>query len=241
MQDFEGKRILVTGASGGIGQAIVAGFQARGATVTGCDMRDGAANYSLTGDLSDPTFRDALPQRAAEAMGGLDILVNNAGVITRGSITETSDADYARTMAINVEAPFKLCRAAIPLIVKEGGGAIVNVSSCWGVHPGPRHPLYVMSKAALASLTECLGIDHAHQNIRINAVCPNEVNTPMLRSGFAARGFDPDTAIEALSESVPIGRIAGPEEIANVVFFLASEQASYLCGSLIEAHGGKRS
>ncbi len=96
-----------------------------------------------------------------------------------------------------------------------------------------------MSKAAVASLTQCLGMDHAHQNIRVNAVCPNEVNTDMLRSGFAARGFDPESAIADLNASVPLGRIAEPEDIADVVLFLASDQARYLCGALIEANGGK--
>jgi 2-keto-3-deoxy-L-fuconate dehydrogenase len=143
------------------------------------------------------------------------------------------------TMAINVEAPFRLCRAAIPIMAAAGGGAIVNTSSCWGVHPGPNHPLYVMSKAAVASLTRCLGMDHAHQNIRVNAVCPNEVNTPMIRTGFVQRGLDPDTAVKELNASVPPGRIAEPEYIADVVVFLVSEEARYICGSLIEVNGGK--
>lgn len=115
----------------------------------------------------------------------------------------------------------------------------MNVASCWGVHPGPNHPIYVASKAAVASLTQCLGIDHAPDNIRVNAVCPNEVNTPMIRTGFATRGLDPDRGIEELNASVPLGRIAEPEDIADVVAFLASDQARYLCGALIEANGGK--
>ena len=84
-----------------------------------------------------------------------------------------------------------------------------------------------------------MGLDHAHQGIRINAVCPNEVNTPMLRSGFAKRGFDPDKAVEELGKSVPLGRIAEPEDIADVVLFLASEQSRYMCGTLVEVNGGK--
>ena len=239
MSEFSGKKALVTGAAGGIGTAIVKALRTRGATVAGADARTCDADSVLTGDLTDPGFCDELPARAEAAMGGLDILVNNAGIITRGKITEATDEDYSRTMAINVEAPFRTCRAAIPLLAAAGGGAIVNVASCWGVHPGPNHPLYVMSKAAVASLTQCLGIDHAHQNIRVNAVCPNEVNTPMLRTGFETRGLDADTAIEALNASVPLGRIAEPEDIADVVVFLASVQARYLCGALIEANGGK--
>jgi len=233
------KKALVTGALGGIGKSIVARFQAEGALVTGSDFKSADADHAIVGDLTDPVFCDQLPQMAADAMGGLDILVNNAGIITRGVITQASDEDLQRTMAINVEAPFRLCRAAIPILAEAGGGAIVNTSSCWGVHPGPAHPVYVMSKAAIASLTQCLGMDHAHQNIRVNAVCPNEVDTPMIRTGFEMRGLDPDKAIEELNASVPLGRIAEPDEIADVVLFLASEQSRYMCGALLEVNGGK--
>jgi 2-keto-3-deoxy-L-fuconate dehydrogenase len=232
---FEGKKALVTGANGGIGQAIVARLRSEGATVLTTD-RDGA---DITGDLLDGAFCDGLPALAAEQMGGLDILINNAGIITRGKITEATDEDFRRSMGINVEAPFRLCRAAIPIMARAGGGAIVNTSSCWGVHPGPDHPVYIMSKAAIASLTQCLGRDHAHQGIRVNAVCPNEVNTPMIRSGFEIRGLDADKAIDALNDSVPLGRIAEPEDIADVVAFLASDDARYMCGALVEVNGGK--
>ncbi|MEM9845890.1 MAG: SDR family oxidoreductase, partial [Pseudomonadota bacterium] len=117
--------------------------------------------------------------------------------------------------------------------------AIMNTASCWGVYPGSNHPLYVMSKAALASLTQCLGRDHAAQGIRINAVCPNEVDTPMLRTGFEIRGLDPELAVEELNASVPIGHIAKPDEIADVILFLASDAARYMCGALVEVNGGK--
>lgn len=239
MADLQGQAALVTGAAGGIGRAIVAALQARGATVMGVDLRQAEGNHNITGDLMDGAFCDGLPAQAVAALGRLDILVNNAGIITRGKITEATDEDFARSMAINVEAPFRLCRAAIPLMAEAGGGAIVNVASCWGVHPGPNHPVYVSSKAAVASLTQCLGMDHAHQGIRVNAVCPNEVNTPMIRTGFATRGLDPDKAIEELNASVPLGRIAEPEDIADVVAFLASDQARYMCGALLEVNGGK--
>lgn len=236
---FAGKTALVTGAAGGIGRATVARLQADGATVLGVDRIAGHADHFITGDLTDPAFCDGLPAKAVEAMGALDILINNAGIITRGDITTATDDDYARTMAINVEAPFRLCRAAIPIMADAGGGAIVNTSSCWGMHPGPNHPVYVMSKAAIASLTQCLGMDHAHQGVRVNAVCPNEVNTPMIRTGFEIRGMDPDKAVEELNASVPLGRIAEPEDIADVVAFLASDDARYMCGALVEVNGGK--
>lgn len=233
------KKALVTGAAGGIGQAIVSALKAEGAVVTGTDRANVKMSLSIEGDLSDKAFCDSLPDEAARLMDGLDIVVNNAGIITRGDISQATDLDFQQTMAINVEAPFRICRTAIPLMAASGGGAIVNTSSCWGVHPGPNHPLYVMSKAAVASLTQCLGMDHAHQNIRVNAVCPNEVNTPMIRTGFETRGLNPDKAIDELNASVPLGRIAEPEDIADVVVFLASDQSRYMCGALLEVNGGK--
>jgi NAD(P)-dependent dehydrogenase (short-subunit alcohol dehydrogenase family) len=239
MTRFSGKKALVTGAAGGIGQSIVAKLLAEGAqvAVTDRDTSKIQATAHFDGDLLDPHFCNNLPANAHALLGGLDIICNNAGVITRGKITETTDADYALTMGVNVEAPFRICRAAIPLMAN--GGAIVNTSSCWGLRPGPDHPLYIMSKAAIASLTQCLGRDHAHQGIRVNAVCPNEVNTPMIRTGFEIRGLDADKAIDELNKSVPLGRIAEPEDIVDVILFLASNDARYMCGALLEVNGGK--
>ena len=242
MGKFQGKRVLVTGASGGIGAAITAKFRREGAAVAASDLDSRPAieaDIWLAGDLSDGTYADSLPGQAAAALGGLDIIANNAGFMSRGAVTDTSDADFAMSMAVNVEAPFRISRAAIPILTSAGGGAIVNTASCWGLRPGPAHAVYCMTKAALASLTQCMGMDHAPQGIRINAVCPNEVDTPMLRTGFEKRGLDPATAVETLGATVPIGHVASPEEIADVVLFLASDDARYMCGALVEVNGGK--
>ncbi len=238
---LKGRRALVTGAAGGMGRSILARLRAEGAKVAAADIAPDAldAEASLPGDLTDPAYCDELPARAAEALGGLDILINNAGLMRRGPVTEASDEDFTLLVKVNVEAPFRLCRAALPILASGGGGAVVNMASCWGLHPGPDHPLYCMSKAALASLTQCLARDHAHQAIRVNAVCPNEVDTPMLRSGFQIRGLDPDQAIAQLDATVPLGRIAQPDDIAEVVVFLASDEARYICGALVEVNGGK--
>ncbi|NOD93419.1 SDR family oxidoreductase [Ruegeria sp. HKCCD4884] len=239
--NLNGKSALVTGAAGGIGASIVERLREAGARVAVADRSiDGIeAEAHLPGDLLDPDYADQLPQAAAAALGGLDIVINNAGVITRGSVTDTSDADWSLSLGVNVEAPFRICRAAIPIMAETGGGAIVNTASCWGLRPGPNHAVYCMTKAAIASLTQCMGMDHAHQGIRINAVCPNEVNTPMLRSGFEKRGFDPDTAVAELGQTVPLGRIAEPEDIADVIMFLVSDASRYVCGTLVEVNGGK--
>jgi NAD(P)-dependent dehydrogenase (short-subunit alcohol dehydrogenase family) len=244
--------VLVTGANGGIGKAIVNKYSRQGLTLAIADKDEEQANklvheinrgngkaMAFPGDLLDQNYSDSLANEVKEKLGSIDILINNAGLMRRGDITQTSDEDYELSMKINVEAPFRLIRASIPLMVESGGGSIVNISSCWGINPGPNHLIYCTTKAALAAMTKCLGRDHAHQNIRINAVCPNEVNTPMLRTGFEIRGLNPDDAIEELNQSVPIGHIAEPEEIADVVAFLSSDEARYICGSLVEINGGK--
>ena len=239
--DWSGKTALVTGAAGGIGGAVVKALRALGVRVAVADRDTAgiAAEVHLPGNLLEPAYADGLPAAAMKALGRLDIVVNNAGVITRGPVEMTTDADWDLSVGVNVQAPFRICRAVIPLMAAQGGGAIVNVASCWGLRPGPGHAVYSMTKAAIASLTQCMGMDHAHQGIRINAVAPNEVNTPMLRTGFARRGFDPDTAVAELGKTVPLGRIAEPEDIADVILFLASDAARYMCGTVVEVNGGK--
>ena len=239
--NFKDKTALVTGAAGGIGKSITGKLMAKGCqvAVTDYDTSEVTATAHFDGDLLNADFCNTLPRRVANQLGKIDILCNNAGVITRGDITSASDADFDLSFGVNVKAPFQLCRATIPIMASQGGGAIINTCSCWGLRPGPNHPIYIASKAALASLTQCLGRDHAHQKIRVNAVCPNEVNTPMIRSGFEIRGMDADAALKTLNDSVPLGHIAEPEEIADVILFLASNSARYMCGALVEVNGGK--
>lgn len=235
------KSALVTGAAGGIGSEIIRKLRAAGArvAVADLDVEHIEAEARLPGDLLDSAYADGLPKAASDTLGGLDIVINNAGVIARGPVTETDDAEWALSVGVNIEAPFRICRSAIPIMAARGGGTIVNIASCWGLRPGPDHAVYCMTKAALASLTQCMGRDHAHQGIRINAVCPNEVDTPMLHSGFVQRGFETDTAVRELGRTVPLQRIAEPEDIADVVLFLLSDKARYMCGSLVEVNGGK--
>lgn len=239
--EFSKKTVLVTGGNGGIGRALIKTLGEAGANVAAADFgpKQNDAKVYLPGDLLDHAYADSLPQTACNVLGSLDIVINNAGVITRGSVTETTDTDWAHSVGVNLEAPFRICRSAIPIMASQGQGVIVNIASCWGLRPGPDHAVYCMSKAALASLTQCMGRDHAHQGIRINAVCPNEVNTPMLRSGFSKRGLNPHNALENLSRTIPLGRVAEPAEIADVVLFLASDKARYICGALVEVNGGK--
>ena len=252
MSRFNNKRVVITGAAGGIGQVLVALFCNEGASVMASDLDTNKLEtltkgwrkkgYDVTGFAANLAKKDdceAIISAAIETMGGLDILINNAGIIPRGTILETTDEMWFSAMNVNLNAVFFLCRAAIPHMQAAGKGAIVNTSSVWGTQPGPAHVAYCTSKGALACLTQNLGRDHARDQIRVNAVCPNEVNTPMLRSGFERRGLDPDTAIVELNKSVPIGRIAEPEDIADVIAFLASDESRYICGETIAVTGAK--
>ena len=249
---FEDKTAVITGGTGGIGRALVELFAREGARVLFCDLdeqrcRDfslelrehGLEAGYLAGDLRQRSFCEALIAEAVSVHGGIDILLNNAGIIPRGNILETSDEMWFAALDVNLTAVFYLCRAAIPHMQKAGGGAIVNTSSTWGIYPGPGHVAYCTSKAAVAALTRNLGRDHAPDGIRVNAVCPHEVNTPMLRSGFERRGIDPARGIEELGKTVPIGHVAEPQEIADVIAFLASSDARYVCGETVEVSGAK--
>jgi len=246
------KTAVITGAAGGIGRAIARRFVESGYRLIAGDadasglkelagtLNDGTRNvWERAGDLRSKAYCEGLIDQAIAETGRLDALVNNAGIITRGNVLETTDEDWLRTFDINLTAVFYTCRRAIAHMKDHGGGTIVNVASCWGLYPGPGHAAYCTSKAAVASFSKCLGRDHAADGIRVNAVCPNEVNTPMIRTGFVRRGFNPDTAIAELNKTVPIGRIAEPEDIADVIEFLCSDAARYIAGTAIEVNGAK--
>jgi meso-butanediol dehydrogenase / (S,S)-butanediol dehydrogenase / diacetyl reductase len=249
---FVDKTVIVTGAAGGIGQTLVDLFGREGAKVMAVDYQADSLQALLPQwldkgyqvavqacDLAQKADCEALVATCVDTFGGVDILLNNAGIIPRGTILETTDDMWFSAMNVNLNAVFFLCRAAIPYMQTAGGGAIVNTSSVWGTEPGPGHVAYCTSKGALACLTRNLAVDHAPDNIRVNAVCPNEVNTPMIRTGFARRGLDADEGVAQLNKTVPIGRIAEPEDIADVIAFLASDAARYMCGAVVPVTGAK--
>ncbi|WP_352842270.1 SDR family oxidoreductase [Mesorhizobium sp. M0933] len=201
--------------------------------------RSGQNAVAKPGDLRSKAYCEDLMDEAIGLTGRLDALVNNAGIITRGTILETSDEDWERTFDINLKSIFYTCRRAVGFMKGHGGGSIVNISSTWGIYPGPSHAAYCASKAAVATFSRCLGRDHAADGIRINAVCPGEIDTPMLRSGFIHRGFDPETAVAELSKSNPLGRLGKPEDIADAVYFLSSDAARFIAGTTLEVAGAK--
>ena len=249
---FAGKVAVVTGGAGGVGRALVRKLAHEGAAVMVADVSDagcrslvvdipsaGGTIAFVAGDLRDKAYCERMVTETVNRFGGVDLLFNNAGIIPRGTILETSDEMWHAAIDVNLTAMFYVCRAAIPRMKERGGGAIVNTASAWGVYPGPGHIAYCTSKGAVASFTKSLGRDHAPDGIRVNAVCPHEINTPMLRSGFERRGLDPQRGIEELNKTVPLGHIAEPEEIADVMVFLASDEARYIAGETVEVTGAK--
>jgi NAD(P)-dependent dehydrogenase (short-subunit alcohol dehydrogenase family) len=191
---------------------------------------------AIVGDVSDSSFCDGVVAATLQRHGSLDVLVNAAGVIVRASGEDTTDEQWAKIMGVNVSGTFFMCRAALRVMKTTGGGAIVNFGSIWGDLGSAGVAAYCASKGAVHNLTRALAMDHAADGIRVNAVCPGEVNTPMLQSERAEAVTD--QLLTAIAATVPMGRLADPDEIARVVCFLASDDASYMTGALVSVDAG---
>lgn len=190
----------------------------------------------LIGDVSDSTFCNTAVKVALERFGRLDVLVNAAGIMLRADAAETSDEAWQRMLNVNVNGVFYMSRAAIPPMKSQGKGVIINFGSIWGDVGATGVVAYCASKGAVHQITRAMALDHVLDGIRINAVCPGEVDTPMLRSG-RNRPLTPED-LQLLAETVPMKRLADPREIAKVVCFLASDSASYMTGALVPVDAG---
>ncbi len=245
MMDFADKVVLVTGAASGMGAATAREFSAAGARVLIVDRNaelavqvasDISADPPLIGDISDSAFCKQAVATAVERYGRLDILINAAGIIVRADGPGTTDEQWQRVMNVNVNGVFYMSRAAVEIMQGQGAGAIVNFGSIWGEVGAAGVMAYCASKGAVHQITRAMALDHAKDGIRINAVCPGEVNTPMLTSERSAP-VTPEM-MQALADSVPMGRLAAPVEIARVVLFLSSDAASYMTGSMVNVDAG---
>ena len=251
MERFEGKAVLVTGAASGIGRATAAAFGREGASVAVADIdhdggdetvrliKDlGRDSFFVPVDVGSPTQVEAMVREVVDRFGGLDVAVNNAGI--EGALAPTADYPleaWDRVIAINLSGPFFAMRYEIPELKKRGGGAIVNVASILGTVAFANAPAYTAAKHGLVGLTKVAAMECATQGIRINAVGPGFIETPMVMERGVAAGSHPEV-YRQIAELHPIGRLGTPDEIASAILWLASEEASFMVGQTIFADGG---
>ena len=237
---------LISGASSGIGAATAIAFAEAGWDVMAAgrdegrleEVADVSENISTwSGELTESDDCDELVADTIDEFGQIDCLVNCAGVIVRATVADTSDDDWRTTMAINLDAPFFLSRAALPHLLRSTG-SIVNIASDWGLKGGARAAAYCVSKGAIIQLTRAMAIDHASDGLRVNAVCPGDIDTPMLANEAEEHDIDLDEYLAQAAEESPNGRIGTPEEVAALVLFLASDVATHITGTAIPIDGG---
>ena len=251
--DFAGKVALVTGTTG-IGRAAAIRLAQGGAAVLACGI-DAAANAALertAQDLNlpihpwqaDVALEDAVRAAVAEVVrrfGGLDIIVNAAAVHPYGTVVSTDPATWARCLGVNVGSIYLTAHFGVPELARRGGGAVVNISSVQGFNCQPNVAAYVASKGAIHALTRAMALDHADQGIRVNSISPGSVRTPILEQAARSYGGDGVTVEAAFARfgaAHPLGRIGEPEEVAELIAYLASDKAAFCTGSDFRIDGG---
>jgi NAD(P)-dependent dehydrogenase (short-subunit alcohol dehydrogenase family) len=243
--DFRDKVAIVTGGASGMGAATARLLASRGASVVVVDRNEAGARSvadeiggrASPGDVSSSAFCDEVVADAVAEYGRVDIVVNAAGVIVRAPAHETTDEEWRRIFSVNVDGVFYMCRAAARVMVAEGSGSIVNFGSIWGDVGSGGHAAYAATKGAVHQLTRSMALQHARDGVRVNAVAPGEIRTPMLASERAHPPSEEDLQRLA-DETVPVGRLGDPDEVAAVVAFLASDEASYMTGSVVVVDAG---
>jgi len=239
---FEGKTVIVTGATGGIGRAITASLAQEGANLvlagTRADFPDRPTGSSyLPGDITDEGYAHALAAEAITKFGGLNALVNAHGVDYHSDLAVTPLADAEDVLRVNVLGVLLTTKHAAPAMVQTGGGVIVNLASRLGMVAIPGQAVYSASKGAVIMLTRGAAIDLAPRGIRVNAVAPGMTATTMI-ADWVERQSDPSAFAANLVRTIPLGRLAQPEEIAAAVLFLASDESSYITGAVLPVDGG---
>jgi NAD(P)-dependent dehydrogenase (short-subunit alcohol dehydrogenase family) len=235
---LEGKVCVITGASGGIGGASAALFASEGARVAGVDLAEGApGELSLQVDVTDDDAVREMYARVRTELGRVDVLFNNAGISPTddGSVLDTALEAWQRVQDVNLKSVFLCCKHGIPHLLEGGGGSVINTASFVATLGAATSQIsYTASKGAVLSLSRELGVQFAKQGVRVNALCPGPVDTPLLRELFAK---DPVAAARRLVH-VPMGRFARAEEIAAAALFLASDESTYVTASTFLVDGG---
>jgi meso-butanediol dehydrogenase / (S,S)-butanediol dehydrogenase / diacetyl reductase len=253
VSSFAGKVVLVTGAALGVGAAISAAFAEEGAAVGLIDIDEKALASTVDeingagagravafpGDVRDgDVSRNAVAQ-LVEEFGGLDILINNAGVVRYGFLPKFEEEDWDYVFDVNIKAMYRTARVSIPEMRKRGGGAIINLASVQAYYSHKGAVAYSASKGSVVAFSRALALDHAREGIRVCAIAPGSVRTPMLLdSARRSNPDDPDAALAQFAESHPIGRLIEPRDIANVAVFLASDKAGAMTGATVLVDGG---
>ncbi len=243
-----GRAAIVTGAASGIGSATIRSLVREGATVAGIarhaaqladlEGETSGACFAIGADLSDPARTVAAVESAIERLGRVDLLVTSAGIGFRASLAETTDAQYATMFDVNVRSVFLACRAVIPVMLEQGGGVIVNIASSLAAKAARDRAVYAATKAAVVALTRSIAVDHGARGIRANCVSPGTTDTPWI-GRILAGAPDADALREQMAARQTIGRLGRPEEIAEVVAFLASDAASFIHGAAVAVDGGQ--
>jgi len=254
MGKLENRVALITGATSGIGKATALLFAQEGAKVVMTGRRQdrgeqvasaisalGGVCRFIQADHTDAEACSRVVEHSLAEFGRLDVLFNNAGIVTKGTAETVSEEDWQATLAINVTAVWRMSRLVIPIMRRQGGGVIVNNASDWAVVGAKDALPYAVSKGAVAQMTKSMALDHAHENIRVNAVCPGDTFVERWEEKGYFEESGPVTREQALAESaayLPLRRFAQPEEIARVALFLACDDSSFVTGHLLLADGG---